>query len=599
MKTLCSEVAKSFPENPMFCSSLKRRCHIVWLLFFPMLFSLSACVPNQPWRTLGDEPNAYGVTSSCNKGSDKRCGKAFMSDAEFLDEWNDGRRKLDREANDRLSIGFVEYSDRGNLFSRRLKNEVLLQVKGVMDEGAEHGAAIVVYVHGWHHNASVGDKDTYGFMSFLDMLSKTSALSKKKIVGIYVGWRGESSGIYGVNVGTYVGRKSAAEEIGKGGLTELLLSLERLIRCGGPEPNTACDTAQNFNSFDFSNKHVFAAIGHSFGGAAILSAVNELAIERMFRCTGACDQIDAPPFGNAVILLNPAIEANQMQQLKSLTANYQFKNDQSKLMHILTTRGDAATRFWFPIAQRLSNPTNRYATVDTGLSLSSNSQEGAAVSNSLNERALYTTTVGNFPPFWTAQTVNYEHNGGQKSYFHDLTAGCNYFLAKSQKSKNKGLSLSKNEYIERCPNNDANHNLEAINSILSAKEWVLCQLDDQIATPDGTPIEVQLLGRHQLTGHSDIFNPFVAAYTSTAIVESLWDANVSTTSLSKACATKRKLNGLQTNFGKCLSQNLDEIGRENKDLVAEPEAEGFLSRYFNQVFDNRWANGLICYSQIE
>ena len=51
----------------------------------------------------------------------------------------------------------------------------------------------------------------------------------RKIVGVYIGWRGRSIDLSGLDNITYWDRKAVAEQVGKGGVTELLLRLERAV----------------------------------------------------------------------------------------------------------------------------------------------------------------------------------------------------------------------------------------------------------------------------------------------------------------------------------------------------------------------------------
>ena len=98
------------------------------------------------------------------------------------------------------------------------------------------------------------------------------AWNNRKVVGVYIGWRGESIDIRGVNNLTYWDRKAVAEQVGRGGVTEFLLKLEKALR----NPETEL------------NKNVFLVTGHSFGGAVVLSALHEV----MFRTCNLCRQKD-------------------------------------------------------------------------------------------------------------------------------------------------------------------------------------------------------------------------------------------------------------------------------------------------------------------
>ena len=63
-----------------------------------------------------------------------------------------------------------------------------------------------------------------------------------------------------------------------------------------------------------------------------------------------CNKVEK--FADGVILLNPAIEANRGFQLKEAESECNFDR-QPKLMHIISSDGDLATKTFFPIGQWL------------------------------------------------------------------------------------------------------------------------------------------------------------------------------------------------------------------------------------------------------
>ena len=99
-------------------------------------------------------------------------------------------------------------------------------------------------------------------------------------------------------------------------LTELFLRLEREV----------IDDAR-------PNRNLYLITGHSFGGAIVLSALNDILLERVVEATALGFLVMAAsrlrPFGHAVILLNPAIEANEVLPLKELVAETCFVRGQN------------------------------------------------------------------------------------------------------------------------------------------------------------------------------------------------------------------------------------------------------------------------------
>jgi len=94
----------------------------------------------------------------------------------------------------------------------------------------------------------------------------------------------------------------------------------------------------------------------SFGGAIVLSALHDVLLADLvaanpllYRESPECQKIKR--FADALVLLNPAIEANRAILLKEAAARCQFNKDQPKLMHVLSSDGDNATQIFFPIGQ--------------------------------------------------------------------------------------------------------------------------------------------------------------------------------------------------------------------------------------------------------
>ena len=180
---------------------------------------------------------------------------------------------------------------------------------------------------------------------------------------------------------TYWERKATAEQVAKGGVTELLLRLEREV----------IDDEQ-------PNRNLYLVTGHSFGGAVVLSALNEIFLERVAAATAekpGDDCVRSRPFGHGVVLLNPAIEANEVFQLKELVAETCFVASQPRLMHVISSDADEATNEVFSIGQWLGvTLTWKQATLD---------REFGDRPVQFEEADLDTITVGNFTPFQTGQ----------------------------------------------------------------------------------------------------------------------------------------------------------------------------------------------------
>ena len=168
-------------------------------------------------------------------------------------------------------------------------------------------------------------------------------------------------------------------------MTELLLRLEKevIVEDGEGMP---------------SNRNLLLVTGHSFGGAVVLAALSEVMLERV--ASGDVEAgdrrcLETRPFGHGVVLLNPAVEANEALPLKELVTENCFVDRQVRLMHVISSDADKATNKAFRAGQFIGvNLTWKQADLQR-------TYEGKNVV--LPETELDTITVGNFKPFQTGQ----------------------------------------------------------------------------------------------------------------------------------------------------------------------------------------------------
>lgn len=149
-------------------------------------------------------------------------------------------------------------------------------------------APIVVFVHGWHHNASHDDENLKGFKAFLLKLEdrrRQAGVEHPAVDGIYVGWRGDAWEFAGpkwiqfLDFPTIWLRKAASVRVGEGGLRTLVSALRA----------------------EYPGRVLIVA-GHSLGASAIFHAVKldlHLSVES----------------GQEFILMNPAVSEQEFDAL--------------------------------------------------------------------------------------------------------------------------------------------------------------------------------------------------------------------------------------------------------------------------------------------
>lgn len=218
---------------------------------------------------------------------------------------------------DDFTLGVLEIADDGTINPSQKE-----QVFKMLDAETKPGGLLVVFVHGWHHGARTCDRDLCCFRTVLSKLKQTRTRAYGKevegqnVVGLFIGWRGESRQTKGLNVATIWDRKDVAETLGRGSAKELLLEV-------------------NERYWNSQEDLTMISVGHSLGGALLFQAAKETLtgnvsdIERQevrsYRVARAdCDREQALKtgvkarrlgFGDLVVLVNPAIEANEYRAL--------------------------------------------------------------------------------------------------------------------------------------------------------------------------------------------------------------------------------------------------------------------------------------------
>lgn len=419
------------------------------LILICCILSMAGCTGNEPFRT--SDVVDCRVESICSPG--------------FCEKHNG------------YDLGFVEYSERGNEFHPD-RTEALLKQIELYSESS--GVAVFVFIHGWKHNADVEDENVLSFKRALERKSVQKLMGDRKIIGVYVGWRGLSLHGGAIENLTYWDRKDVAEEVGRGGVTELLLRLD------------AIDKRRKDN--------FLLVVGHSFGGAITLASLHDIILQRMIS-----GQNGAKPqaFGNGVVLLNPAIEANQAVQLKenSMRLGGSIK-DFPTLLYVISTDGDSATHAWFPLGQMIGvNLT--WKQVDL-------KRRFMGKDYFLREREMDTTTVGNFAQFRTGQIydVNFHesvennpYNLGDPEIYKFHKTG----ILSSFSSAEDGFIFGKWIYKSYCGGG----------SLGDIKEVLPCH--------DNDPMKVIYTPRSFIKSHNDVFNSNVVSFLKAVVTNSYYD----------------------------------------------------------------------------
>jgi hypothetical protein len=233
---------------------------------------------------------------------------------------------------------------------------VIDELVRIYEENRADGLSLVVYVHGWHHNAGAQDSNVTRFRELLQGMAGVDRLiaSPKRpprVVGIYIGWRGESVAVPLVNALTYWGRKDAADRVSQGSVRELFARLH-LLRTRG-RTNVDFKSLGQGIRLDAGERNVrLLTIGHSFGGRIVFQALSS---DLMNAVTQALDDDSVPRFADLVVLINPALESIQYEPLLAASQRApRLRENQLPTVIVAASTADLATGVVFSITRYLS-----------------------------------------------------------------------------------------------------------------------------------------------------------------------------------------------------------------------------------------------------
>ncbi|SDZ09096.1 esterase [Nitrosomonas sp. Nm33] len=294
-------------------------------------------------------------------------------------------------------LGFVEFDDQGQLHQRK-------QMEAVLDNyypiAAKDDVLLILFIHGWHHDARPGDNNIQEFRKLLEKIARIENASAnlnnhtpRKILGLYVGWRGESIEVPVLKETTFWERKNTAHEVGLQGVTELLLRLEEIVNV-----KTGMETI-----VPKPRNSRFIVIGHSFGGAVLYTALQQVMADRFVDSRpNKIFSDDAKGFGDLVVLMNPAFEAMRFATLYDISQQScrHYFPSQLPRMAVLTSEKDYATRYAFPIGRFFSTIFETHTTLKRHHCTASGPKEIF-----IDEGEADRNTIGHFEPYLTHELV--------------------------------------------------------------------------------------------------------------------------------------------------------------------------------------------------
>jgi pimeloyl-ACP methyl ester carboxylesterase len=247
----------------------------------------------------------------------------------------------------RADVGVIEFDDHGVLWNRDQLEDTIDRIRAANAE-SERGTLVLVYIHGWKHNADPERRDG-ALARFRANIERTAreqpgadGLGVDRVVGVFLGWHGDSSDIPFQEQTTFWNRRAAAERVASIHMRETML---RIMQAAKERPGSKC-----------------FVVGHSMGG---------LIVGKTFAPSLATMLLVSGPSGthlpvDLILLQNPALDALASWQfidfLKRSRARVELRQPDGTvlpahgpIMASITSEADTATGRAYPFGRTVTN----------------------------------------------------------------------------------------------------------------------------------------------------------------------------------------------------------------------------------------------------
>lgn len=295
--------------------------------FVLISFLVIGCSPIEPFRTA----NGPGCVKDITEDSDSCSNQAFY--------------EITNSSNSAF-ISIVEYDDQGYLMNPEGYYQNLEHIRFVH---AETGATVILFAHGWKHNAKSTDSNLLDFERLLlemnsieTELCQGEACEGRRTVGVYLAWRGLSAELEPFKTASFWNRKKSAHRVGQDGAAALISDL----------------AAIEYEVNREKPLYRFVAIGHSFGAALVYTAVQQGLVSDQSIISS--DNMIPASQADIVILINPAVEAARFANVRDRSARISFPPEQDSILAVFTSLDDTATKRAFPLGRWFSTIFTKY-----------------------------------------------------------------------------------------------------------------------------------------------------------------------------------------------------------------------------------------------
>jgi len=362
--------------------------------------SLSGCAGFPPNRHANAEAapgctSVFEAAAAAQREREQRAAAGTPVNAPDEDRYQSPCWQASHERTANYDLYFVEFDDHGWLSapaedfgnSRGKIKWVTDQLEALARKDGGAPLNLVVYTHGWHHTAAPDDGNVDAFRNLLDRMSRLekrldagsaegAASASRRVVGVYIGWRGDSVLGAGLQQTSIWDRKLAAEEVAQGAVQELFARLHNFylahachfseasaLVIAGTKPAVPrtedCPGGQDVHML---------TIGHSFGALITYRALAGRLMSNIAEYPRGWSGTGAPPyahsFGDLVVLVNPAFEGVHFEALARAASERRYPTAepgqgphgaQLPTVIIVQSEGDWATGTFFPLFRRFTS----------------------------------------------------------------------------------------------------------------------------------------------------------------------------------------------------------------------------------------------------
>jgi hypothetical protein len=421
------------------------------LILVSLVSVVAACADLRPYRTEIAERSLVGSSPPAVRpcppvGVDAGTDEPDGSVAEYCASYA-------KEDGGAYQLYFAEFDDQGWLYNggyapygdaRHQIEQLVVDLQRLA--ASKVPTSVVVFAHGWKHTARSDDSNVRSFRLFLQGLNAVErgmggppaagagfGRCPRRVIGVYLGWRGAATDLGPLENITFWNRKEAAQRVAQGDVRVLFAHLRAIQDAANTEWNQAVEQSRQrvssvalgsvsaaqasasraaavASELDPCKKTMRLSIaGHSFGGLIVYTSLAQALIRDVVELGHAeAKQRALPPEervrpvlereGDLVVVINPAIEATRLEPLYRAARDAQLEHYNTPTFVSITSEADAATGKAFPIGRWFDT---RFATYPK------DPQE--------QEKKANLRTFGHFDPFLTHRLTTLPDVGTQRA----------------------------------------------------------------------------------------------------------------------------------------------------------------------------------------